>query len=227
MADTFTDRTRLVFVANPHNPTGTVLGRAGVELLLDRLPSRALLVLDEAYGEYVDDDPEYPAAQNYIKAGAPVIALRTFSKMYGLAGLRVGYGVAAPEIVRVMNQPRSPFNVNLAAQIAACAAASDGDFVREVRETTRDGMATLAKAFEEWGLAFIPSRANFLMVDVRRPCRAVFEALLRQGVIVRTGDVFGMPTHLRVTVGTAEQIDRFLAALKAVLATMPESAGAA
>jgi histidinol-phosphate aminotransferase len=220
MADAFTERTRLVFIANPHNPTGSVVGRSAVERLIERLPPRAFLVLDEAYGEYVYDDPDFPAALPYIQAGAPVVALRTYSKMYGLAGLRVGYGVADARVIRALNQPRSPFNVNLAAQVAAVAATDDDAFVAEGRRVNADGLEKLTRAFDKLGLPYIPSRANFVMVDVRRPCRTVFDALLRQGVIVRTGDIFGMPTHLRVTIGTAAQNERFLAALEAVLATI-------
>lgn len=217
MADAFTDKTRLVFVANPHNPTGSVIGRREVEHLISRLPCRAVLVLDEAYGEYMYGEPNFPAALDYIRAGAPVIGLRTFSKMYGLAGLRVGYGVAAPELIRLMNQPRSPFNVNLAAQAAAAAAINDDDFVATGKQMNADGLAQLTTGFDRLGLSWIPSRANFVMVDVQRPCRAVFDALLRRGVIIRTGDVFGMATFLRVTIGTSDQNDRFLTELEAVL----------
>jgi histidinol-phosphate aminotransferase len=221
MADAVTERTRLVFVANPHNPTGTVVGRRAVETLLARLPERALLILDEAYGEYVYEDPTFPAALDYIRAGAPIVGLRTFSKMYGLAGLRVGYGVAAPEIIRLLNQPRSPFNVNLAAQVAATAAIDDDAFVAEGRQVNAAGMKQLTDAFVALGLPYIPSRANFVMVDVRRPCRAVFDALLRRGVIVRTGDIFGMPTFLRVTVGTPAQNESFLTTLADTLQGVP------
>ena len=218
MADAFTDRTRLVFVANPHNPTGTIVGRQAVDRLLARLPARALLILDEAYGEFVYDSvPDFPAALDYIGAGAPVVGLRTFSKMYGLAGLRVGFGVAAPEIIRALNQPRSPFNTNLAAQIAATAAINDDDFVARTLKVNADGMAQFTRAFERWQMPYIPSHANFVMVDTGRPCRAVFDALLRQGVIVRTGDIFGMPTHIRITIGTRSQNEQFIRAMDAIL----------
>jgi histidinol-phosphate aminotransferase len=222
MADAFTPRTRLVFIANPHNPTGTVVTRDAVDALLQRLPARALLVLDEAYREYADV-PDYPDALDYVRRGAPVVGLRTFSKMYGLAGLRVGYGIAAPDIIRLLNQPRSPFNVNLAAQVAAVAALGDEDFVAQTRRVNREGMETLHAAFARLGLPSIPSQANFLLVDVRRPCRAVFDGLLRRGVIVRTGDIFGLPTWLRVTVGTPAQNARFLQALEEVLSLVAEA----
>jgi histidinol-phosphate aminotransferase len=218
MVAAFTDKTRLVFIANPHNPTGTLVTKEEIDVLLEKLPPRAILVLDEAYGEYVYGEvPEFPSALDYIAAGAPVIGLRTFSKMYGLAGLRVGYGVASQELIRLLNQPRSPFNTNLAAQVAATAAVTDDAFVAKTKATNAEGLKTLGDAFDRLSLPFIPSYANFVMVDVKRPCRAVFDALLRQGVIVRTGDVFNLPTHLRVTIGTAEQNTIFLAALEAVL----------
>jgi histidinol-phosphate aminotransferase len=217
MADAFGGRTRLVFIANPHNPTGTIVTRTAVDALLARLPARALLVLDEAYGEYVDL-PDYPRALDYVRDGAPVVGLRTFSKMFGLAGLRVGYGIAHPDLIRLLNQPRSPFNVNLLAQAAATAAINDDAFVAHARRTNDEGLRTLGAAFDRLGLPHTPSHANFVLVDVRRPCRPVFDALLRRGVIVRTGDVFGLPTHLRVTVGTPAQNARFIEALEAVLA---------
>ncbi len=221
MAKAFTERTRLVFIANPHNPTGTIVGKQEIDALLERLPPRAILVLDEAYGEFVYDDvPYFPQALDYIRKGAPVIGLRTFSKMYGLAGLRVGYGVGSPEIIALLNQPRSPFNTNLAAQIAATAAVNDDAFVARTKKTNANGLKMLGDTFDRLGLTFIPSHANFVMVDVQRPCRAVFDALLRQGVIVRTGDVFGLPTFLRVTIGTPEQNAIFIAALEAVLPTI-------
>ncbi len=225
MAEAFTDRTRLVFIANPHNPTGTLVGKQQIDLLLEKLPPRAILILDEAYGEYVYGEiPEFPAALDYIQSGAPVIGLRTFSKMYGLAGLRVGFGVGSAETIRLLNQPRSPFNTNLAAQVAATAAVNDDAFVVKTKSTNAKGLKTFGEAFERLGLPYIPSYANFVMVDVQRPCRLVFDALLRQGVIVRTGDVFGLPTFLRVTIGTPEQNAVFIAALEAVLPTIEPAA---
>jgi len=223
MADAFTDKTRLVFVANPHNPTGSVIGKQEVEFLLKRLPCRAILILDEAYGEYMYGEPDFPAARDIILSGAPVIGLRTFSKMYGLAGLRVGFGVAAPELIRLLNQTRSPFNVNLAAQTAAAAAINDDEFVAAGKSLNAGGLSQLTSGFARLGLTWIPSHANFVMVDVRRPCRQVFDALLRRGVIIRTGDIFGMPTHIRVTIGTADQNERFLNELESTLSHISET----
>lgn len=222
MTAAITDRTRLVIIANPHNPTGTIVeDRAAIDRLLNRLPPRALLVLDEAYGEYVYDRPGFPAALDYIRAGAPVIGLRTFSKMYGLAGLRVGFGVGDAKLITLLNQARSPFNVNLAAQAAGAAAINDHKFVERSRETNESGLRQFYAAFDTMGLPYIPSHANFVLVDTKRPCRDVYNALLRQGVIVRTGDIFGLPTFLRVTVGTAAQNARFLESLANILEMMP------
>jgi histidinol-phosphate aminotransferase len=170
------------------------------------------------YGE-----PDFPAARDIILSGAPVIGLRTFSKMYGLAGLRVGFGVAAPELIRLLNQTRSPFNVNLAAQTAAAAAINDDEFVAAGKSLNAGGLSQLTSGFARLGLTWIPSHANFVMVDVRRPCRQVFDALLRRGVIIRTGDIFGMPTHIRVTIGTADQNERFLNELESTLSHISET----
>jgi histidinol-phosphate aminotransferase len=221
MVAKFSERTRLVFVANPHNPTGSVISREDVDLLLKHLPERAWLILDEAYVDYVEGDTDFPFALDYIRAGAPVIGLRTFSKLYGLAGLRVGYGVAAPDVIRLLSQPRSPFNVNLPAQAAALGAVGDDEFAQRSRVANADGLAQLAQGFDRLGLKWVPSRANFIMVDTNRPCRAVFQRLLERGFIVRTGDIFGLPTMLRVSVGTPHQNQRFLETLADVLPEIP------
>lgn len=216
MAEAITEKTRLVFVANPHNPTGSVIGKDEVETLLAALPERAFLVLDEAYVEYIDEgDSAFPFALEYIESGAPVISLRTFSKMFGLAGLRVGFGVARPEVMALMNQARSPFNVNLAAQVAAAAAIFDSEWIDAGRANNEVGLKQLEAGANALGLSTVPSRANFLLIDTGRPCHAMFHALLKRGVIVRA---FGaLPTMLRVTVGTPAQNARFLEALAEAL----------
>jgi histidinol-phosphate aminotransferase len=214
MVRAFSDKTRLVIIANPHNPTGSVITKADVDYILEHLPSRAYLVLDEAYVDYIDPESEFPFAIDYIKAGKPVIGLRTFSKMYGLAGFRVGYAVAAPDVIASMQKPRSPFNVNILAQAAAIAAANDTTFVDASKKVNADGMAQLTAGAEALGMSVVPSHANFILIDTKRPCRDVYELLLRAGVIVRTGDIFGLPTMLRVTIGTQAQNAKFLDALK-------------
>ncbi|HIE53435.1 MAG TPA: histidinol-phosphate transaminase [Armatimonadetes bacterium] len=216
MAARLTPRTKLIFVANPNNPTGTMNTRDEVERLLDRVPDHVLVVLDEAYYEYVDD-PDYPDSLQYVREGRNVIVLRTFSKIYALAGLRVGYGLARPDLIGYLNQVREPFNVNSLAQVAALASLQDPEQVERARRMNREGKEQLYRAFTELGLPYVPSQANFVLVDVKRDSRQVFAALLRRGVIVRTGDIFGLPTHLRVTVGKPEENERFIAALREVL----------
>jgi histidinol-phosphate aminotransferase len=210
------ERTKLLFIANPNNPTGTLVYRAELERLLDELPPHVLVVLDEAYFEYVDH-PDYPNGVDYVRAGRNVVVLRTFSKAYGLAGLRIGYAIARREILEPLERVREPFNVNALAQVAAVAALADQEHVRRTRELNREGLNFFYQLCEELGLGYIPSWANFVMIDVGRDTRAVFQALLRQGVLVRTGDIFGMPTFIRVNTGTREDNARFADALRAAL----------
>ncbi|HOM80324.1 MAG TPA: histidinol-phosphate transaminase [Armatimonadota bacterium] len=219
MADAVTPRTKLLFITNPNNPTGTIVTRSAVDRLLDRIPERVLVVMDEAYYEYVED-PEYPDSLAYIREGRNVISLRTFSKIFALAGLRVGYGIARPEIIWAIHQVREPFNVNSIAQVGAIACLDDPDQVERGRRVNRDGRTYLYAVCERLGLPYVPSQANFVFIDVKADSRVVFQELLRRGVIVRTGDIFGHPTHLRVTVGTPEENARFVRALEEVLAAL-------
>ncbi|HEY3268064.1 MAG TPA: histidinol-phosphate transaminase [Armatimonadota bacterium] len=216
IADALNDRTRLVFLANPCNPTGTMNTKAEVERLIDRLPPQALLVLDEAYAEYVTS-PDYPNSLDYVKAGKPVIVLKTFSKIYGIAGLRVGYGLARPDIIRAVEQVREPFNVNTLAQVGALAALSDTEHLERSRANNTAGRRALESAFTAMGLTYAPSQGNFIFVNIGTDCRPVYQMLLSKGVIVRTGDIFGLPTYLRVTIGTPAENARFLAELSAAL----------
>ena len=220
MIAAFTPKTRLVFIVNPHNPTGSVIGKKEIETVLAHLPERALLVLDEAYIEYTEDDSDFPSALTYIKQGAPVISLRTFSKMYGLAGLRVGFGVAHPDIIAALNQTRSPFNVNIPAQVAATAAFKDTAWIEKSKVTNSEGMAQIQEGAEKLGLSTVPSRANFILIETKRPARAMYEAILKRGVIVRAFP-HDLPTFLRVTIGTKSQNERFLAALAKAITEIP------
>jgi len=208
--------TRLVFIANPNNPTGTYLRRDALRGFLERLPGHVLAVVDEAYFEYVDA-PDYPDALQWLGDFPNLIVTRTFSKAYGLAGLRVGYAVSSAEIADLLNRVRQPFNVNFLGLAAATAALSDDEHLRRTMELNRAGLGQLAGAFAGRGLPYIPSVGNFITVDVGRPAAPVYEALLREGVIVRPVANYGLPGHLRVTVGTAEQNEIFLAALNRVL----------
>ena len=218
MADAVTDKTRMVIVANPNNPTGTFVRRDAVERFLDRIPRNVLVVFDEAYDEYVSD-PDKPDLRPLVLEGRNVVILHTFSKAYGLAGLRVGYGITRPEIAAHLNRVRSPFNVNLPAQAAAAAALSDTDHVARTVALNAEGRNYFYAEFEKMGLDYVPSEGNFVLVDVGRDCRDVFHALQHKGVIVRATHGMGLPQHIRVTTGTMPQNERFIAALKEVLAT--------
>jgi histidinol-phosphate aminotransferase len=212
MAGAITDRTRLLFVCNPNNPTGTMVAAAEVELLLSRVPAHVVVVFDEAYFEYVRSE-QFPDSMSHVKQGRNVIVLRTFSKIYGLAGLRIGYGVATAEITNFLNRIRPPFNANSLAQRAALAALGDDEHVAQSRMANEAGMGQMVKGLTELGLVPVPSEANFVYVDIGRDGRAVFEALLREGVIVR--HIEG--PMIRVTIGLEEENREFLAALKRVI----------
>lgn len=216
LAAAVSERTRLLFICSPNNPTGTIVQREPLERLLDSLPPGVLVVLDHAYVEYVTD-PAHPDGFDYIRQGRPVVVLRTFSKIYGLAGLRVGYAIAPAQVAADLNRVREPFNVNAAAQAAALAALGDGDHVARSREAAEKGRRQLAEGLESMGLKTAPTQANFCFVDLKTDSRQVFKALLERGVIVRSGDIFGYPTYIRVTCGTGEQNQRFLTALGEVL----------
>ena len=208
-----TPRTRVIFLACPNNPTGTADTEAELVAFARSLPENVLLVLDAAYAEYQDASPDL---RPLIAAGLPVLCTRTFSKIYGLAGLRVGYGYTRPDIAALLHRARQPFNINSVAQAAALAALDDADFVRRSRETNRTGMRQLEAGFRELGLAFVPSEANFILVEVPDGA-AAFAFLQARGTIVRP---FGnLPTHVRITVGTAPQNERCLAGLRAWLAS--------
>ena len=208
--------TRLVFLGNPNNPTGTIFRRAAWEAFLAAMPGHVIVVADDAYAEYVEDR-DYPDTTALRGDGSvPVVTLRTFSKLYGLAGLRVGYAVAPAPLIEVLGRVRQPFSVNALAQVAACAALDDEEHVRRTLATNREGLAYLAEAFRRLGLEYVPSAANFVLVRVGDGAR-VYDALLRRGVIVRPMDVYRFPAHVRVTVGLPAENARFVEALAGVL----------
>lgn len=214
MAKAVTPATKLMFLANPNNPTGTITTRQELDQLLERLPDHLTLILDEAYFEFANADPDYPDSLDYIKAGKNVVGLRTFSKAYGLAGIRLGYGFAPPQIADAINRAREPFNVNSFAQAAGVAALEDEDHVARTLENNRRGMARIVEAFRSIGATPVPSHANFVFAELGRPAQPIFESLLARGVIVRPGGVFGTPSCLRVSVGTEEENELFAAALE-------------
>ena len=218
MSEAITPRTTLLFICNPNNPTGTVVGREQLLILLRRIPQHVLVVVDEAYGEYVTT-PDYPDTIGLQSQGYPLVVLRTFSKIYGLAGLRIGYGIAHPDLVTIINKVRLPFNTNTLAQHAALAALQDDDHVQASRTMNIAGKSYFYEVFEELRLPYIPSEANFVYVDTKQDGKAVFKALLRFGVIVRHID----GSMLRVTVGSPEENERFATALRMVMAPSPVS----
>ena len=214
--DKITEKTKLVYICNPNNPTGTITSRAETDQFMKSLPDDVLVIFDEAYYEYVTDK-DYVSGVEYLSRGRNVIVLRTFSKIYGLAGLRIGYGITTPEIAALVNRVREPFNVNLLAQTAAIGALADREHLQKSRELNLQGRDFLYREFSRLGLEYVPTEANFIFVDIRRDCRQVFQALLKEGVIIRTGDIFGYPTYIRVTIGKPEENQRFIAALDRVL----------
>lgn len=216
MAERIDASTRVVFIANPNNPTGTWVDEKSLRSFLERVPPETLVLLDEAYYEYVEEEA-YPNGAALLEEYPNLVVMRTFSKAYGLAGIRVGYALASREITDLLNRVRLAFHPNSLAQVAAVAALEDGDHVRrslEVNRSERDAMKT---GLRERGFSTIPSVCNFVTFDAGRPAREVFQALLEQGVIVRPLDGYGLDRHLRVTVGLPEQNQRFFAALDQVM----------
>jgi histidinol-phosphate aminotransferase len=216
MADAVGERTRVVFIANPNNPTGTWVSREALEGFLERIPQRVLVVVDEAYFEYVVE-PDYPNALDYLHRCPNLIVTRTFSKAYGLAGLRVGYGVSHSAVAEILNRVRQPFNVNTPALAAAAAALGDEAFLAHSRAINTTGMGQLRVAMTALGLEVIPSVGNFLTVRVPGSAAQIDEALLRRGVIVRPLAGYGMPEHLRISIGSESENARLIQAMGEVL----------
>lgn len=216
MAQLVNERTRLVFVANPNNPTGTWVVADSLKRFIAALPEQTLVVVDEAYIEYVSE-PDFPDASRWLREFPNLVVTRTFSKAYGLAGLRVGYALSHPAVADMLNRVRQPFNVNSIALAAALAALDDSEHLRKSVETNRAGMAQLRAGFDALGVRHLPSAGNFILIDCARPAAPVYEAMLRQGVIVRPVGNYQLPNHLRITIGTREQNERMLAALQHAL----------
>ncbi|WAC44814.1 histidinol-phosphate transaminase [Pseudomonas sp. SL4(2022)] len=210
------ENTRVVFIANPNNPTGTWFGPDALERFLARVPGNVLVVLDEAYIEFAEGD-ELPDGLTYLARYDNLLVSRTFSKAYGLAALRVGYALSSAQIADVLNRVRQPFNVNSLALAAACAALDDADYLAQSRQLNDAGMVQLEAGLRELGLSWIPSKGNFIAVDFGRDTAAINQALLRAGVIVRPVAGYGMPNFLRVSIGLPAENARFLEALGRVL----------
>ncbi|KFA92294.1 histidinol-phosphate transaminase [Archangium violaceum] len=218
MAKALNPRTRMIFIANPDNPTGTTFGRKEWEAFLAKVPEHVLVVHDEAYFEFVDW-PEYFSAVEYFRKHPNVVALRTFSKIYGLAGLRLGYGVMDARLVAYLQRTRMPFNLTIPAQMGGLAALEDGEHVRRTRELNGEGLRYYQTELPKLGAKLAESHANFVLADFGRPATELYEKLLRKGVIVRPMAGNGYPTSLRISVGTREENARCVTALREVLAS--------
>lgn len=222
IADAVTDKTRLIFIANPNNPTGTYISEAALRKFIDAIPERVLLVLDEAYYEYAIDPAlkaeGYASVISWINDYPNLIVTRTFSKAYGLAGLRMGYGISHAEVADILNRVRQPFNANSLALAAAEAALDDEAHLQHSVKLNAEGMQLLSRAFDALGLEYIPSVANFICVKVG-DAASIYEALLHEGMIVRPVANYGLPEYLRITLGRADENARFLDALKKILAS--------
>jgi histidinol-phosphate aminotransferase len=214
--NSITDKTKLIFIANPNNPTGTIVKKEEVKEFLKDIPRDVIVIFDEAYYEYVEDK-DFPNILSFIKRNMNVILLRTFSKIYGLAGLRIGYGIGKKEIIENLNRVREPFNVNSVAQFAALAALSDNEHIKESKRLNSQGKKFLYNEFKKLNLFFVPTQANFIFLNVGIDSRILFEKMLKKGIIIRTGDIFGLPNFIRVTIGKMEENERFIKVLKEIL----------
>jgi histidinol-phosphate aminotransferase len=209
-------KTKLVYVCNPNNPTGTIVTQKALEDFMSKLPERVIVILDEAYVDFVDD-PNFPNGLGYVKKGKQIIVLRTFSKVYGLAGLRIGYALGREDLIKGLNQVREPFPVHRLAQVAAEAALKDKGYEKRSVRMIRDGKKYLYRELERLRLSYVPSHANFVLIDFGRDINEVFEGLLREGIIIRPGHMWNYPTSGRVTVGTIGDHRKFIKALKKIL----------
>jgi histidinol-phosphate aminotransferase len=209
-------RTRIVFLANPNNPTGTIYRKARWEAFLKQVPPDVLIILDEAYFEYVEA-ADYPDSLDYHQQGKTLLTLRTFSKLYGLAGLRIGYGIANEDVISLMHRVRQPFNVNAPAQWAALAALNDSEHVRRSLDNNREGLEYLTAEFARLGIEYVPSHANFILLRVGKG-EDVFNRLLAQGIIVRPMAGYQFPEYLRVTIGIMDENRKFIDGLKKAFA---------
>ena len=210
--DAITRKTRLIFIPNPNNPTGTLISQRAIDSFMSRVSEKIVVVFDEAYFEFLDDPPD---TLQYVREGRNVVVLRTFSKIHGLAGLRIGYAVARPDVIEVLHKARQPFNVNSIAQAGALAALDDDAHVRETKRVVDEGRAYLQEQFCELQIPFVPAVANFVMVNVGDGC-AIFEKLLQRKIIVRPLKGYGLPEWVRITVGTMEENKRLIGALREV-----------
>lgn len=211
-----TPRTKIIFLCNPNNPTGTIVPKGEFDRLLKATPETVLIVVDEAYFEFADD-PAYPDSRAYLDKHPNLIVLRTFSKIAGLAGLRIGYAMAHPAVVKLMLKVREPYPVNRIAQAGALAALDDIDFVNRTLQVNRKGREQFYQAFDRLGLRYYPTQTNFILIDLQRPAQPVFQAMLRDGVIIRPLTFVGAPSCIRITIGLEPENERAIQSLERAL----------
>jgi histidinol-phosphate aminotransferase len=216
MLEKVNSKTKLFFICNPNNPSGTIVSQKALDDLLSRLPERVILILDEAYCDFVED-PSYPKGLDYVKAGRQLIVLRTFSKVYGLAGLRLGFAAGREDLIKGLYQVRDPFPVHRLANVAGVAALDDREHERKSIDLVHEGRRYLYKELDKMGLFYVPSEANFILMDLKRDSRETFQSLLREGVIIRPGFVWKYETFVRVTIGRMNDNRKFIRALKKIL----------
>lgn len=211
-----TDQTKIIYLCSPNNPTGIYIPQAELQFLLDHLPNQVLVVLDSAYSHYATAD-DYTDGMEFVRSGYPLIILQTFSKIYGLAGIRVGYGAASESIISRILKVKEPFNVNMLAQAAACAALADEDHRLKSHQTNTEGRNQLYEAFQKLGIPYFRSMSNFILVELGPEANRIYEQLLHRGIIVRYGGTWELTRHIRVSVGTEEENDLFIRNLTEIL----------
>ncbi|MBU4227616.1 histidinol-phosphate transaminase [bacterium] len=210
------ERTKLIFICNPNNPTGTIVNKEAVDKFMRQIPEDIVIVFDEAYYDYVEDK-NYPDSLSYVLEGKNIIILRTFSKIAGIAGVRIGYGIAKPELIGYLRKVASPFPANRLAQVAAAASLDDEEHRRKVLRSNQEGKRYLYRELKKLGFFYVPTEANFVFIDLKEDAEVIFEKLLKEGVIIRPGKTWGCPNFIRVTIGTINENRKFIQALKEVL----------
>ena len=216
MAQRINEKTKIIFICNPNNPTGTIVDQKAVDRFTKQVPEDVVVVFDEAYYDYVEDE-DYPNSLSYVLAGKNVIVLRTFSKIAGIAGVRVGYGIAKPELIGYLNRVVNPFTTNRLAQVAALASLDDEEHRKKVLRSNQEGKKYLYRELKKIDLFYLPTEANFIFIDLKEDSEVIFEKLLKKGIIIRPGKTWGCPNFIRVTIGTPYENEKFIQALKEII----------
>jgi len=215
MIQRINEKTKLIFLCNPNNPTGAIVNKEAVNKFMRQIPEDVITVFDEAYYDYVEDE-NYPNTLAYVLEKKNVVLLRTFSKIAGIAGLRIGYGIAKSELIGYLNRVVNPFTTNRLAQVAALASLDDKEHYKKVLETNQEGKRYLYKELIKIGLFYVPTETNFIFIDLKKDSKDIFEKLLKKGVIIRPGETWGCPNFIRVTIRTAYENEKFIKALKEI-----------